>query len=96
MHICERWLSSLCNTVVFEIVSGMEKKDCCCSSVAKSSSAFCNSLDSSMTGLPVIHYLLEFVQTHVRCVRDAIQPSHPLLPSFPPVLNLSQNQGLFQ
>ena len=25
---------------------------------------------------------------------DAIQPSHPLSPSSPPVLNLSQNQGL--
>ena len=29
-------------------------------------------------------------------VSDAIQPSHPLLPSFPPALNLSQNQNLFQ
>ena len=35
MYICERWLSNLCNTVVFEIVSGMEKKDCCCCSFAK-------------------------------------------------------------
>ena len=27
---------------------------------------------------------------------DAIQPSHPLSPSLPPALNLSQHQGLFQ
>ena len=27
---------------------------------------------------------------------DAIQPSHPLSPSSPPALNLSQHQGLFQ
>ena len=27
---------------------------------------------------------------------DAIQPSHPLLSPFPPGLNLSQHQGLFQ
>ena len=29
-------------------------------------------------------------------VHDAIQPSHPLSPSFPPALNLSQHQDLFQ
>ena len=27
---------------------------------------------------------------------DTIQPSHPLSPLFPPALNLSQHQGLFQ
>ena len=29
---------------------------------------------------PVLHYLLEFAQTHVHLVSDAIQPSHHLLP----------------
>ena len=29
-------------------------------------------------------------------IGDAIQPSHPLLSPFPPALNLSQHQGLFQ
>ena len=38
----------------------------------------------------------KFAQTHFHWVSDAIQPSHPLLPSFPLVLNLSQNQGLLQ
>ena len=33
--------------------------------------------------------------THVLCVGDAIQPSHPL-PSPSPTLNLSQHQGLFK
>ena len=37
-------------------------------------------MDYSTPGFPVLHYLLEFVQTHVHWVRDAIQPSHPLLP----------------
>ena len=32
--------------------------------------------------------LLEFVPTHVHWVSDAIQPSHPLLPLYPPALNL--------
>ena len=32
------------------------------------------------TRLPGLHYLLEFVQTHVHWAGDAIQPSHSLLP----------------
>ena len=35
-------------------------------------------------------------QTHVHGVGDAIQPSHPLLPSLAPALNLFHHQGLFQ
>ena len=35
-------------------------------------------LGSSMRGFPVLHYLLELAQTHVRRVGDALQPSHPL------------------
>ena len=49
-----------------------------------------------MPGLPVHHQLLEFVQTHVHRVGDAIQPSHPVSSPSPPALNLSQHQGLFQ
>ena len=48
------------------------------------------------TGLPVHHQLLEFTQTHVHRVGDAIQPSHPLSSPSPPALNLSQHQGLFK
>ena len=53
-------------------------------------------MNCSTPGFPILHYLPEFVQTHVHWVGDAIQPSHPLLSPFPPALNLSQNQGLFQ
>ena len=35
-------------------------------------------MNCSMPGLPVHHQLLEFTQTHVCRVSDAIQPSHPL------------------
>ena len=38
----------------------------------------------------------EFTQTHVCCVGDAIQPSHPLSSTSPPTFNLSQHQGLFK
>ena len=36
------------------------------------------------------------LKPHVHWVSDAVQPSHPLLPLFPLVLNLSHHQGLFQ
>ena len=37
-------------------------------------------MDCSTPGFPVLHYVLEFAQTHVRWVSDAIQPFHPLSP----------------
>ena len=37
-------------------------------------------MDCSMPGIPVLHYLPEFAQTHVHWVGDAIQPSHRLSP----------------
>ena len=40
----------------------------------------CDPMDCSMPGFPVLHCLLEFPQTHIHWVIDAIQPSHPLLP----------------
>ena len=39
-----------------------------------------NAMDCSTTGFPVFHHLLEFAQTHVHWVNDAIQPSHPVTP----------------
>ena len=66
------------------------------SSVAQSCSTLCNPMDCRMPGLPVHCQLLEFTQTHVHWVGDAIQPSHPLSSLSPPALNLSQHQGLFQ
>ena len=53
-------------------------------------------MDCSIPGLPVLHYLPEFAQTHVHWVGDAVQTSHPLSPPSPPALNLSQHRGLFQ
>ena len=50
----------------------------------------------STPGFPVLHHLLEFAQTHVHRVSDAIQSCRPLLPPSSPALSLSQHQGLFQ
>ena len=46
-------------------------------------------MDCSTQGLPVHHQLLEFTQTHVHWVSDAIQPFPPLSSPSPPALNLS-------
>ena len=66
------------------------------SSVAQSCPTLCSPMNRSTPGLPVHHQLPEFTQTHVHRVRDAIQPSHPLLSPSPPAPNPSQHQGLFQ
>ena len=67
-----------------------------CCSVAESCLALCDPMDCSTPGFPVFHCVLEFAQTHVHWVSDAIQPSHPLLSPSPPAFNLSWHQGLFQ
>ena len=56
----------------------------------------CNPMNCRTPGLPVSHQLLEFTQTHVHQVSDAIQPSHPLSSPSPPAPNPSQHQSLFQ
>ena len=66
------------------------------SSVAQSCLTLCNPMNHSTPGLPVHHQVLEFTQTHVHRVGDAIQASHPLLSPPPPALNPFQHQGLFQ
>ena len=53
-------------------------------------------MDCSTPGLPVLHHLPELAQTHVHWVGDAIQPSHPLLPSSPPLFHVTGTcHGLF-
>ena len=66
------------------------------SSVAQSCLTLCDPMNCSMLGLPVHHQLLEFTQTHVHRVGDAIQPFHPLSSLSPPSLNPSHHQSLFQ
>ena len=66
------------------------------SSVTQSCPTLCNPMDCSSPGFPIHQQLLEFAQTPVHRVSDAIQPSHPLLSPSPPDFNLSQHQDLFQ
>ena len=68
------------------------------SSVTQSCPTLCDLVNHSMPGLPVHHQLLEFTQTHVHWVGDAIQPSHPLsplllLPSIFPSIRVFSNES---
>ena len=63
------------------------------SSVAQSCLILCDPMNHSTPGLPVHHQLLEFTQTRVHQVSDAIQPSHPLSSPSPPAPNPSQHQS---
>ena len=81
---------------------GAGQMDCCCCSVAKLYPILCDPMDCSTPGFPVLHYLLEFAQTHGYYVSDAIQlsvsssvipfssclQSFPVLGSFESVLQL--------
>ena len=68
------------------------------SSVAQSCPTLCDPMNCSTSGLPVRHQLLEFTQTPVHWVGDAIQPSHPLsslilLPPVPPSIRDFSNES---
>ena len=64
--------------------------------VTQSCQTVCDPTNHSVPGLPVHQQLLESTQSHVHCVSDAIQPSHPLSSPSPPALNLFQHKGLFK
>ena len=63
------------------------------SSVTQSCLTLCDPMNRSTPGLPVHHHLLEFTQTHVHWVGDAIQSSLPLLSPSPPAPNASLHQS---
>ena len=71
-----------------------------CYSVSKLCPILCKHMGYSTPGFPVFHHLLDFAQTHVHWVSDAIQPSHPLLPllllpSILPWIRVFSNSWLF-
>ena len=66
----------------------------CCCSVTQLCLTLCDPMDCSTPGLSVLHHLLKFAQVYFHCISDAIQPSHPQMPSSFSALNLSQHQGL--
>ena len=69
---------------------------CGCCSVAQLCLTLCNPINFSPPGFPVLHHLLEFAQTHVHWVSDAIQPSPLpllLLPSVFPSIRVFSSES---
>ena len=68
------------------------------SSVTQSCPTLCDPRNRSMLGLPIHHQLLEFTQTHVHWVGDAIQPCHPLLllPSIFPSIRVFSKESVLR
>ena len=69
------------------------------SSVTQSRLTLWDPMDCNTPGLPVLHQLPEFTQTHVPWVSDAIQPSHPLsshllLPSTFPSIRVFSSESV--
>ena len=62
-------------------------------SFAHSCPTLCDPMDCSTPGFPVFDSLLEFAQTHVHGISDAIQPFRPLS-SPSPAFSLSQHHSL--
>ena len=98
LQICSQYYSYSSNHALWNTTQTDMASLCnhCWCSVTHSCPTLCNSMDCNVPGFPVHHYLLDFAQTHVHWVSDAIQPSHPLSPPSPPAFNLSQHRGLFQ
>ena len=74
------------------------------SSVAQSCLTFCNPMDCSRPGFPVLHHLPELAQTHELMSIELVMPSNhlilchplPLLPStFPSIRGFSKESGLY-
>ena len=78
-----------CNLLLFQMSNVNKAILCSCGSVALSCLTLCDPMNCSMSGFPVLHHLLEFAQTHVHRVGDAIQPSHPLPPLSPSASSIS-------
>ena len=67
--------------------------------ISHSCPTLCEPMDSSSPGFPVHHQLLQFTQTYIHWVGDAIQPSHLLSslllpPSIFPSIRVFSNESL--
>ena len=102
LRVCQMYSKALCLPEVSSVCSlqgiylTFQNLFCLVTVVQSLQSTLCHPMDCSTSSFFVLHYLLEFAQTHVHWVSDAIQTSHSLSPPSLPALNLSKHQGLFQ
>ena len=86
-HLCTEAPLLISSSKRFLLTSVVNISICCfCCSAAKSCLTLCEPVNCSTPGFPLLHYFLEFAQTHIHWVGDATQPSHPLSPPSPPAL----------
>ena len=90
----QSWPYCLLTWQVIAVKTASKSLCVCCSVAQLSDPSWTHGLQHD--SFPVLHHLMEFAETHVHWVSDAIQPSHPLSSPSLPALNLSQHQGLFQ
>ena len=86
--VLRKTVNSMCKPFCFPHMSWFSLRQSF--SVSQSCPTLRGTMDCSTPGLPVLHHLPEFAQTHVHWVSDAIQPYHPLSSPSPPTFNLSQ------
>ena len=75
--------------------NGQDLPKICCCSATQSCPTLCDLMVCSIPGFPVLYHFMEFVETHVHWVGNAIQPFRPLLSPSPPAFSLSQDQDFF-
>ena len=69
-------------------------KNACCCSVAQLRLTLCDPMDCNTPGLPTPHHHPKFSPVHVHCIGNAIQSSHPLMPSSPFALRADVKSAL--
>ena len=77
---------------------GLGPYSICCYSIALSCPTLYNPMDyrhEAPLSFTISWSLLKLMSIEFESISDTIQPSHPLSPSPPLTLNLSQHQGLF-
>ena len=72
------WFQSVLKFVVIKIVGAAPKTDCCCS-VTMLSPTFCDPINCSTSGFPVLNYLPEFAQILLACLIAKSLQSCPTL-----------------
>ena len=97
-EVCNTVLLINCKYYIVKQIPRICLSCCCCCSVAQLCLTPRNAMDCSMPDFPVLHYLLEFAQTRVHWVDDAINHlilCHPLLllPSIFPSIRVFSNES---